>query len=170
MHPGRDVSTSLERDIAERVEVSRPATLLLIGPGAADLVSVYRNAHPECEVEILSAEQVGRLSGLGRYDLAFVVRTLEQLPADVAGRVLGSLRDVHAKSLLVLVDLGHSDEGTRWRHADLLSYGLQRIREYFEEGQRLALYRFDLYDYKTTPDWLNSESWAHPELWGKHRW
>ncbi|WP_404840873.1 DUF6231 family protein [Alkalilimnicola ehrlichii] len=24
--------------------------------------------------------------------------------------------------------------------------------------------------YKTTPDWLNSRNWAHPELFDKFRW
>lgn len=30
--------------------------------------------------------------------------------------------------------------------------------------------RFDLADYKTTPDWLNSRSWTHAERWDQDFW
>ena len=171
MRRERGASNRLARDVAKRVEVYRPASLLLIGVGGADLFSAYCKGHPECRVETLAPERVLEgLNRLGRYDLAFVSETLEHLPSDAAGVLLGSVRDLHAKALLVLVSLGHAGYGTRWRDADLLGYGLERIGEYLVQGQRLALYRFDLYDYKTPPDWLNSQYWAHPELWGKHRW
>lgn len=30
--------------------------------------------------------------------------------------------------------------------------------------------RFDLADYKTTPDWLNSRSWPYAERWDQDFW
>ena len=34
----------------------------------------------------------------------------------------------------------------------------------------LALFEFNLHDYKTTPSWLNKDHWAHPDNWDKFRW
>ena len=34
----------------------------------------------------------------------------------------------------------------------------------------LILWQFNLYDYKTLPNWLNSKYWANPENWDKQRW
>jgi len=31
----------------------------------------------------------------------------------------------------------------------------------------LSLYAYSLRDYKTQPDWLNAQFWAHPERWDK---
>ncbi|MES1925471.1 hypothetical protein T31B1_09108 [Salinisphaera sp. T31B1] len=33
-----------------------------------------------------------------------------------------------------------------------------------------SLYRYDIHDYKTTPDWLNKRYWANPERWDQERW
>lgn len=32
------------------------------------------------------------------------------------------------------------------------------------------LWQFNLYDYKQLPNWFNTDYWANPENWGKHRW
>ena len=42
------------------------------------------------------------------------------------------------------------------------------IRAANSEANRL--FGYDVGTYKTTPDWLNADHWANPELWNKHRW
>ncbi len=39
-----------------------------------------------------------------------------------------------------------------------------------ELSSRVTLWQFNLYDYKQLPNWLNSDYWANPENWDKHRW
>ncbi len=95
-----------------------------------------------------------RLTGLGRFDLAYVGPSLERLEPREAMTVLARLRDVHAPRIIAaLTSAGLPD------HALLaLGFTLPPAR-----GARLAL--FDITDYKFTPDWLNARFWAHPERW-----
>ncbi len=52
----------------------------------------------------------------------------------------------------------------------MIGHGFSRVSEWKRQDPQSELYRFDIADYKTTPDWLNSRYWAHPELFDKHRW
>lgn len=150
-----------------------PRSILTVGAQAADWLRDYAAAHPECRVEAIAGlDPVGELAGVGHCDLALVAGVLERLPPRRAGVLLARLRDLYAGCLLVRVPIGERwpDHASHWTRNDLLAYGLRLVAECRQEAGPVHLYRFDLYDYKTTPDWLNSDRWAHPELWDKYRW
>lgn len=49
-----------------------------------------------------------------------------------------------------------------------LAMGFEKVAAWHES--QLTLYLFQLYAYKSPPEWLNSRYWANPELFDKFRW
>ena len=94
---------------------------------------------------------------------------LEHLTKREAGMLLASLRDVHAVQLFALVSIGKAwlNHQSFWENNDLIGFGMERVNVYAKNGLPLALLKFDLRTYKSTPEWLNSKYWARPELWDK---
>ncbi|OBS08039.1 DUF6231 family protein [Acidihalobacter prosperus] len=99
-----------------------------------------------------------------RYPLVLIAGSLETLSRTAGERLIAALRDIHADTLYCLVD------ADTWPAPDMAALGLRAVGVYPRAAGRLALYHFDLYDYKRTPDWLNARFWAHPERWDKTRW
>lgn len=51
-----------------------------------------------------------------------------------------------------------------------LAMGFEKIYQWPWQESELSLYLFQLYAYKSPPDWLNNRYWANPELFDKFRW
>lgn len=143
----------------------RPGRVLLVGTDPGGAVAAWAAAaQPAPELvrrtpaEALADPAPG--DG-GRWDLAVLgPDVVELLARPHAERLVAALRDLHARRL-VLVPPAPLPAG--WDAPACIALGLTP-----EAGGRL--WRFDLYDYKETPDWLNPRYWAHPELWDKFRW
>lgn len=158
----RDLMDWLQAAVAE----SRGKPVLLLGGVASQLQgdNLTRVIHPAPD-DVLPGE--GR-----RFDLAVVVGVLEGLDREPGGALLAALRDLAARRLLVAVPASPGDEPYRsvWTRDDMLAHGLDALGEARHEAQTLAVYGFDIDQYKRTPDWLNARGWANPENWGKYRW
>jgi len=162
-------------DINALLSHARPQSLLLIGKDGRTIVSDYLSDCADCQVDVIDLEDLpDGLARVGRFEFALVSGMLEGLDKADAAIVLGRLRDLHAERLLLLVPMRGRGEGVgaagEWAVGDLLGYGLYRAGAYEVNGRALHVYTFDLYDYKPTPDWLNSRYWAHPELFDKFWW
>jgi hypothetical protein len=57
-----------------------------------------------------------------------------------------------------------------WLLNDLFSFALKKVASYPCNGIEYGLFTYHIDDYKKTPDWLNADNWANPEMWGKYRW
>lgn len=115
---------------------------------------------------LLDAEAaLERLPEQGRYDFALLVNVLDALPRRRAEQLLARLRDVHCSHFLVALPAD-----TAWQANDLYAFGLHALPEASARCPALVLYGYDLYDYKKTPDWLNPDHWANPQLWDQYRW
>lgn len=161
----------VRKTLDEYLDEQRPASILTIGVDDARLFDAYLKDNPGAIRHSLdAAELLGDTRGLPRFDLAVVANTLERLPRREAGIVVARLRDLHARRLLVLVPIGRGWRSSRsvWEPADLLGFGMRRLALYQGEAGPVHLYRFDLADYKPTPEWLNPKDWANPEMWGKY--
>lgn len=101
---------------------------------------------------------------------ALVCFWLPQLSADTLQLHTPTLmryRDLYAAHMLVALD----------SQLSLQAYGFTPL-DFLEKPQSQAtaprplitLWQFNLYDYKKRPNWLNSDYWANPEHWDKHRW
>lgn len=99
-----------------------------------------------------------------RYQMAILAGYLDTLQPKTGERLIAALRDLYAESLYCLAS------PTLWPAMKMAALGLRPLGFYPDHTDQLALYYFDLYDYKRTPDWLNAKFWAHPERWGKAHW
>lgn len=152
---------TVHRRLAER----RPRSILGVGALGETLVRDYLSAHPETRfVALAPREALAQLPRLPRFAHAFLTEAFETLSRDEAAALLAGLRDVHAEHLFLALETSSGPGG--WAPAELVALGLQPVESHGD----LALYEFDIARYKTTPDWLNSDHWAHPELFDKFRW
>ncbi len=165
-----------KEDLLLRLEAIKPKSLLAVGRGADRAFARYLERHPGCLVERVPVsagkDPVQRLQALGRFDFGFLCGVLEYLDKEAAYGLIARVRDVHVPRFCVLVpeETSADDYRSRWSDADFLELGMTLVDRFSEEGQVQSLYGFDIASYKSTPDWLSPRDWAHPELWGKHRW
>lgn len=158
------MDTQYKADVQRLLEQMQPHSMLCLGAPCDPTLRDYVAAAP------------GRLARhfpeppavLGHFDLVVVADLLEHLPKSHGEQLLARLRDLHGGRLLLLLPAAaHTQHASRWDDNELLAMGLLRVGSYDDAGGGQHLYRFDLADYKTTPDWLNARFWAHPERWDK---
>lgn len=100
-----------------------------------------------------------------RYDLGFVVLDNTEMSSlsDVTKvQFLVKLRDLMAKKLVVVA--------TEQDNKLMRSLGFTQLIEKSAQGNDLAIWQFNILNYKHVPDWFNSKYWANPENWNKFRW
>lgn len=152
----------------------QPARLLCVSQSRVPAVEAFCSAHPG--LQLTSSNQVPLPHEVAnqRYDLAIIADQLEHLDKRLGIELLAGLRNLSASRLAVLVDLAQTRE---WQENDFFSLALQRHasftqaeREECDEKRTLALYTYDLADYKQVPDWLNNKYWANPDMFDKYWW
>jgi len=103
-----------------------------------------------------------RIADTGYWELALVGDTLEILPKRDGEVLLAGLRDLHARRSVVR--LGHCPH---WSDHDLIAFGFHRLAT---TDSGVHYFGFDIATYKPTPDWLNADHWANPQLFERFRW
>lgn len=148
--------------LAHALGETEPQTVLAVGRLAEELVARH---FPDGvrSVTVAPAAAGEALTRHGPFDIAILTDTLEALDRREASGLLARLRDLYARRVILLVAHDHC----AWSGTDLTALGFTRLHETPGAG---TLYGFDIATYKTTPDWLNPDYWAHPELWDRYRW
>lgn len=169
------VMSALRRDLNAIITSTDPKRLLAVLPEDDALpfdMSGRNTARHTLTCTRRSGDQITSAPALRCYDLAIVVNTLELMDKKTGGNVIARLRDVYARGLYVAVSASADQPGIRshWQHAELIAYGLRLVKRYTDDANPMDLYHYDIYDYKTTPDWLNPKHWANPDMWDKARW
>ncbi len=154
-----------QQALAALLEQNAPSRLLGVGNSLLPAIEAYCQIHP-CHFDQAPAGLLPEYLANQRYDLAIVADCLEHLPAKVGLELLGSLRNLNASRLAILIDMQAAD----WQVTDCYALALQVKQRFTRNGQTLTLLTYDLLDYKPAPDWLNARFWAHPELYGKFWW
>lgn len=150
----------------------RPGSVLVIGARHAEQL---KSAVERCVGHIANCvgteQAAAAASELGRYDLAVIV-DLEATARPTLAHLIARLRDINARRLLLLAEVGTvaGEYAKGWSRADLVGLGLEWLSACRYDGRTVDLYHFDIDTYKTTPDWLNSRYWANPDLFDKYRW
>lgn len=106
----------------------------------------------------------------GRMQLAIVLDAPRVLSRRTIHELLGQLRNYAASAIIAAFPIPETRHDDTWSVADFLGLGFRRLRSARDVRSPYWLYRYDIYDYKITPDWLNARHWANPEQWDKHRW
>lgn len=148
--------------LVDWVQAQQPQSLLWVAPAAHALPDALQSATPRVE---RIAPTAWRSLGEQVFDVAVLMHALAELDRREGAELLARLRDVGARRILVAA----RTDG-QWRRNDFLGYGFQLFGRFQTEPAPVAVYRFDLYDYKPVPEWLNARHWANPQLWGKYRW
>lgn len=170
-----DLPDGARSDTVRLLQSVKPTSLLLASADTA-LIEAVRAALATTQIDITDADSLGRdVDSFPVYDVVVLAGILEQLDKPLAERLIGRLRDLHSRHLFLLVRTGDGqpDQQSHWRRTDLLAYGFSLHRRYPDKvHDRLDwhLCRFELDTYKSTPEWLNSQYWANPELFDKFRW
>lgn len=152
----------------DSLHTDRIAQLLWVGEDNAEMLSLKAQLTKNKAIEIAESE-VFTLASLSkqnvpqRYQLAcfwLPKLTNELLPQYIP--LIMRYRDLYAAHLLIAVD----------DSIDLYAYGLTLFEttDNIQHHHSIALWEFNLYDYKKLPSWLNSDYWANPENWDKNRW
>ena len=145
----------------------QPERLLCISSDPIPAVTAYIKAHPECK--LIETAQVPLPDDLAnqRYDLAIVADQLERLDKRQGIELLAGLRNLSVSRMAVLVELA---EAAEWESNDFYGLAMQRDARFEKDGRCLTLFSYDLAEYKTVPDWLNSKYWANPENFDRYWW
>ena len=161
--------------IAQRVRERKPERLLLIE--ASDSAH-SQLADAATEAGTVTAERLSAADALStpgptapsRYDAAIVFApAFSTLATDRAQQLLSRLRDQLADTVIACVDTRDA-QSADWTIARFIGLGFRRSADSRGLDTPIAIYRYDIHDYKTTPDWLNSRYWANPERWDRDRW
>jgi len=144
----------------------RPARVLLVGEDPDGALAGWAAAArpPPAVVRRAPAEALADPAPGegGRWDLAVLGPDVAgRLARPEAERLVAALRDLHARRLVLALP---DPVPAGWETPACVALGLTPV------GEGGRLWRFDLHDYKETPDWLNPRFWAHPELWDRFRW
>ncbi len=159
--------------LAKALESQPPGSILAIGPESSQAFADFLKAHPETRIDsLVDWGAIDSLESLGVHDLALVANTLEHMDKRPAGNLIAKLRDLYSKRLYILLSIGPDWEHqqSHWEQTDMIAYGFSLAASFECDGKPVHLYRYDLYNYKLTPEWLNAGHWANPEMWDKARW
>ena len=150
---GRPVTTPQEAVSLpdELAALNERATVLLVGDGEDALPDGL-----DCD-RLDGGIRVADLNGLGIYDLVIVTR-LDATPEQVLGR----LRDLHARRLLVT---GHAAAGLP--PDDMRALGFEHHAAPDAAGR---IYICDRDRYNRPREWNSPENWANPDNFDKYRW
>lgn len=153
-------------EIERVVRQLQPRSLLAVGADAATILEPFSH-QVDCRYLGLSAPDVAALTNHDRFDVALVSTRAEATSTAPLLHLLAALRDRYAQHLFVAVKISPRMSLTP---TNFLALGMRHVGDYPAEAATHALYAYNIADYKSTPDWLNSQHWAHPELFDKFRW
>lgn len=155
------MNKDLHNDLSQLLKEIQPNNLLLIGEESNLTSNITQATH------ISVADSLSALEGLGRFDLVIVLDALNTLKKKQGELLLGSLKNLHAKRLL----LSHNP-CPEWSLEDFLAVALSELNHYPADADspEQQLFEYNIYSYKNVPDWLNNKFWANPNMWDKERW
>ncbi|HKK15886.1 MAG TPA: DUF6231 family protein [Gammaproteobacteria bacterium] len=161
--------------IQQLVDTINPASLLLGGDDdrAGELAEIMAEKNIQNVTSVTGANIYSRICKLGVFDLV-ILAGIETIQKKAAMQLIGRIRDFHARHLLVMVltdrDQSSAEFASYWQRQDFIACGMRLFNKYPAGKHELQIYRFEMSDYKVTPEWFNSKFWANPELFDKFRW
>lgn len=160
-------------DIIHTVKGLRPDRVLAVMPASEPLWrKLVRGTGDVAYTRISGTELLAHDFNPDRSQVAIVAATLEHMDKREASTVIARLRDLYSNVVYAAVPIGDQwpELVSHWDNGELIAHGLHPVRQYGVGDKLLSIYYYDIYDYKLTPDWLNSKHWANPHRWDVERW
>lgn len=160
-------------DIETLINVAQPERILLLGDCDPAFLETYVEQKSllgqMANVTHVRSDKIFDLAQLKtRFDVAIAVDLFEHIDKQAGVQILSRLRDILSAQYCISLPLGASQ--SEWKLTDLFSFALKRVANYSCDGLEYGLFKYDISDYKNTPDWLNADNWANPNMWNKYRW
>jgi len=171
-----DYPKNLFFDIETLINTAQPSRILLIGDCDAEFLSAYQEQkqliQQHCEIHTIDCANIEQLWQIEEaFDVAIVVNLFEHIEKAKGMQVLSRLRDVLSPQYCIALPTSQTVHDSKWHLTDLFSFALSKVAEYKQADQSdIGLFKYNISDYKKTPDWLNSDNWANPQMWGKYWW
>lgn len=168
-------------DVETLINVAQPSSILFIGDHPSDFLTPYieqkKLLNQQCTIKCIASDNLDALAKVERHDVAIALNVFEQIDKKAGFQLLSRIRDLLAHQYCIALPIDtqkNSKTQNSWQLNDLFSLALERVATYEidEENnhQHIGLFKYNIEDYKKTPDWLNSNNWANPEMWEKYRW
>jgi len=162
-------------DIETLVNVAQAEQILVLGNCDPKFLANYTQQKAllghDCKVIHIQSSSIQELwEQQQRFEVAIVVDLFEHLDKVKGMQVLSRLRDVLCPQYCICLPLSKQPSSTDWHLTDLFSFALSKVSSYNQNGIEYGLFKYNISDYKKTPDWLNSDNWANPQMWGKYWW
>ena len=113
-----------QQALAAMLEHYAPSRLLHVGRSDQPALAAYAECHPEFQLDRADAAPLSEQLASQRYDLALFVDCLEHMPKRNGLELLGSVRNLNASRMAVLVDLDASE----WQTTDFYALALLPAR------------------------------------------
>jgi len=162
-------------DIETLVNVAQPQRILLLGDCNDDFLQNYIKQRAilkqSCSVTKLTPNQLKDFNALEQsFDVAIAINWFENFDKRTGAQTLARLRDVLSPQYCICLPITTSSQNEGWQLTDLFSFALSKVASYQSDELEYGLFKYNIDDYKKTPDWLNSDNWANPQMWGKYWW
>ena len=166
-------------DIETLINVAQPQSILLLGDCDAAFLQNYLQQRTllelPCSVTQLRVNQIEDFNALQqKFDVAIAINWFEHFDKRRGEQVLARLRDVLCPQYCICLPLQSSSNSNNvdksWQITDLFSFALSKVASYTVDNVEYGLFKYNINDYKKTPDWLNADNWANPQMWGKYWW
>ncbi len=167
--------TELLFDIETLINSAQPSRILLLGniqPAFLDeYVAQKQVIGQECDITHIDTDNLNDLWALNeRFDVGLALNLFENIDRVTGYQILSRLRDVLTPQYCIALPLAEQSPNSSWQLTDLFSFALSKVNSYEQTEPKLTLFKYNIDDYKKTPDWLNADNWANPQLWGKYWW
>lgn len=172
--------TELLFDIETLINSAQPRRILLVGNVDPAFLDDYCQQkallNQACEIRHIAMDNLEEIWSLDeRFDVGLILNLFEHIGTGCENKqrgnqVLARMRDVLTSQYCVALPLSHQNDQSNWQLTDLFSFALSKVASYDDTKPKLTLFKYNIEDYKKTPDWLNADNWANPQLWGKYWW
>lgn len=162
-------------DIETLVNVAQADRILLLGNVEPDFLNNYRDQkaiiNQSVSVTHIRANEIDQLWRLKqRFDVAIAIDLFEHIEKTKGQQTLSRLRDVLSPQYCICLPVNRNIDSDSWHITDLFSFALSKVSNYQMNSTDYGLFKYNINDYKKTPDWLNANNWANPQMWGKYWW
>ena len=162
-------------DLETLINAAQPRRILLLGNVSPEFLNEYvaqkALINQPCEIVHYHSASLNEISTLNeRFDVGIVLNLFEHIEPIKGRQVLSRLRDVLTPQYCLALPLAHQSDASSWQLNDLFSFALSKVNSYDDVSHGLTLFKYSIENYKKTPDWLNADNWANPQLWGKYWW
>ena len=166
-------------DIETLLNIAQPTSILLLGDIDARFLEAYLEqksilGQPCTVTHIRSCELAKLVKVDRRFDVAVAVDLFEHLSKREGAIILSKLRDQLSAQFCACMPISRRASEDYWQLTDMFGLALKKVTSYpienISEGVQYNLFKYNIDDYKHTPDWLNADNWANPDMWSKYRW